>query len=200
MLLSVRCQAACRAALAVSHLALSCLVVSCRVVSVRGAHARYVSFEDLMSLLNDVHKTNPGSIEKALRDADIARIGQVSDHSTGQESTLQARCCFFSRGRTAGTRRIEIDTNPAIPFPPMTRRHTTQHGRHQFSYSDFLDLDRRFPKMFYPVANLQVCEGVYPKRGQMRLQVCNGFGLHRGLAHRAVVVHPPFPATAVASL
>ena len=38
---------------------------------------RYVSFEDLMSLLNDVHKTNSGPIEKALRDADIARMGQV---------------------------------------------------------------------------------------------------------------------------
>lgn len=31
-----------------------------------------------MSLLNDIHKTNPGPIEKALRDADIARIGQAS--------------------------------------------------------------------------------------------------------------------------
>lgn len=30
-----------------------------------------------MSLLNDVHKTNSGPIEKALRDADIARIGQA---------------------------------------------------------------------------------------------------------------------------
>ena len=31
-----------------------------------------------MSLLNDVHKTNSGPIEKILRDADIARMGQAS--------------------------------------------------------------------------------------------------------------------------
>eukprot|EP00903_Cladosiphon_okamuranus_P017842 g16420.t1 len=61
----------------------------------------FVSFDDLMSLLNDVHKTNSGPIERALRDADIARIGQLS-------------------------------------------------------FNHFLDLDKRFPKMFYPVANLQL--------------------------------------------
>ncbi|CAM9663007.1 unnamed protein product [Ectocarpus sp. 4 AP-2014] len=37
----------------------------------------YVSFEDLLSLLNDVHKTNSGPIERALRDADIERIGKA---------------------------------------------------------------------------------------------------------------------------
>lgn len=42
-----------------------------------------MSFEDLMSLLNDVHKTNSGPIEKALRDADIARIGQARDSPFG---------------------------------------------------------------------------------------------------------------------
>ncbi|CAM9555822.1 unnamed protein product [Discosporangium mesarthrocarpum] len=60
----------------------------------------YVSFDDLMSLLNDIHKTNAGPIERALREADISRMQQLS-------------------------------------------------------YKDFLQLDKRFPKMFYPVANLQ---------------------------------------------
>ena len=41
------------------------------------AFARFVSFEDLLSLLNDVHKSNSGPIERALREADIARVGQV---------------------------------------------------------------------------------------------------------------------------
>lgn len=34
----------------------------------------------------------------------------------------------------------------------------------QLSFSHFLDLDKRFPKMFYPVANLQVGSFVKPKR------------------------------------
>ncbi|CAM9258818.1 unnamed protein product, partial [Laminaria digitata] len=61
----------------------------------------FVSFEDLLSLLNDVHKSNSGPIERALREADLARVGQL----------------YFSH---------------------------------------FVDLDTRFPKMFYPIANLQL--------------------------------------------
>ncbi|CAM9242080.1 unnamed protein product, partial [Choristocarpus tenellus] len=60
----------------------------------------YVSFDDLLSLLNDIHKTNTGPILKALREGDVAGMGQ-------------------------------------------------------FTYKKFLQLDRNFPKMFYPVANLQ---------------------------------------------
>lgn len=39
---------------------------------------RYVSIEELMGLLNDIHKSNSGPIERALREADLGRIGRVS--------------------------------------------------------------------------------------------------------------------------
>lgn len=40
-----------------------------------------------MSLLNDIHKTNSGPIERALRDADVERIGQVGVFSARYANT-----------------------------------------------------------------------------------------------------------------
>lgn len=48
-----------------------------------------------MCLLNDIHKTNSGPIERALREADIEYIGQVHAHTTSEY-----RCCqYVNRGR-----------------------------------------------------------------------------------------------------
>lgn len=38
---------------------------------------RFVSFNDLMNLLNDLHKTNPGPIQRALREADLDKTHEV---------------------------------------------------------------------------------------------------------------------------
>lgn len=57
---------------------------------------RFVSTQDLMCLLNDIHKTNPGPVERALRDADIEHIGQVYTERTSYDI-----CCKPNPGKTS---------------------------------------------------------------------------------------------------
>lgn len=62
------------------------------LLTILSVYARFVSVEDLMCLLNDIHKTNSGPVERALREADIEHIGQVH---TGNQSRVATKTSFL---------------------------------------------------------------------------------------------------------
>lgn len=80
------------------------------------------------------------------------------------ELTLQLGSCNVNSARHAGSGFMILTSTPhdtltfyaCFNHPVFCSCGTQRPGSGQLQFSHFLDLERRFPKMFYPVASLQV--------------------------------------------